>query len=197
MKKGHILIILGVAWAWKWTVIKWLLKENIPNLEFALSCKTRKPRNWEVLWIDYNEISVAEFKQSIENWEFLEYNFVHNQAYYWTKFSDVIDNWINKAKIIIKEMDILILPKVLEERKEYKKDFTYIFIDLPFENIKDRLLDRWDDITWDDYKFRLESAKKEKELSYLADFIVNWSQKREKVLEDIKKIIFDKTNKLK
>jgi hypothetical protein len=39
-------------------------------------------------------------------------------------------------------MDILILPKVLEERKEYRKDFTYIFLDIPLEKIKERMIHR-------------------------------------------------------
>jgi len=197
MKKGHIFFISWVAWAWKWTAIKWLQDEKIPNLELALSCKTREPRDWEVLWVDYNKLTVDEFKESIEKWDFLEYNFIHNQAYYWTRFSDVIDNWINKWKIVIKEMDILILPKVLEERKEYRDNFTYIFLDLPIDKIKDRMLHRWDDVTWVDYDYRIESAKKEKDMAYLADYIIDWSWKPEEALEVIKKIIFDKINELK
>ena len=197
MKKGHIFFISWVAWAWKWTAIKWLLSEWIDNLELALSCKTREPRAWEVIWKDYNKLSVEEFKNSIKKWDFLEYNFVHNQSYYWTKFSDVIDNWINKWKIVIKEMDILILPKVLEERKEYRNDYTYIFIDIPLENIKERMIKRWDDVSWIDYENRIESAIKEKELSHLSDFVIDWTWTADETLELLKKIIFDKINKLK
>lgn len=196
MKKGHIFFISWVAWAWKWTAIKWLLKEAIPNLELALSCKTREPRKWEILWVDYNKLSVEEFKSAIENWEFLEYNFIHNQAYYWTRMSDVIDNWINKWKIIIKEMDILILPKVLEERSNLREDFTYIFIDLPIESIRERMMHRWDDVTWLDYENRINSALKEKNLKHLADHIIDWSWKPEDTLEQLKNIIFNKINKL-
>lgn len=195
MKRGHIFFISWVAWAWKWTVIKWLLDEKIENLELALSCKTREPRVGETIWVDYNKLSVEEFKKSIEAGEFLEYNFVHNQSYYWTKFSDVIDNWINKWKIVIKEMDILILPKVLEERKEYRNDFTYIFLDLPIEKIKERMLDRWDDVTWIDYENRINSAEKEKALKHLADFIVDWSWTPDVTLKIIKEIINNKINK--
>jgi hypothetical protein len=39
-------------------------------------------------------------------------------------------------------MDILILPKVLEERKNLRDDFTYIFIDIPLDTIKERMLHR-------------------------------------------------------
>ena len=107
MKKWHIFFISGVAWAGKWTVIKKLLEKQIENLELALSCKTREYRDWEKPWIDYHKLSVNEFKQSIKEWDFLEYNFIHNQNYCGTKYTDVIDNGIHKGKIILKEMDIL------------------------------------------------------------------------------------------
>ncbi len=192
MKKGHIFFISWVAWAWKWTVIKSLIEEKNNNIELALSCKTREPRAWEVIWVDYNKLSVQEFKKAIEDWEFLEYNFIHNQAYYWTRIKDVIDNWINKWKIIIKEMDILILPKVLEERQDIRQDFTYIFIDIPLETIKSRMISRWDDVTWTDFENRINSATKEKKLKHLADFVIDWSWKPEETLKSLKKIISDK-----
>jgi hypothetical protein len=37
-------------------------------------------------------------------------------------------------------MDILILPKVLQEKKIEKEDFTYIFLDIPLEKIKERMV---------------------------------------------------------
>ena len=55
-------------------------------------------------------------------------------------------------------MDILILPKVLEENKILKEDFTYIFLDIPLEKIRERMISRWDDITGDDYENRIESS---------------------------------------
>lgn len=194
MKKGHIFFISWVAWAWKWTAIKWLLKENIPNLKLALSCKTRELRVWEILWKDYVKLSVDEFKNSIDKWEFLEYNFVHNQAYYWTRLKDVIGDWIDKWINIVKEMDILILPKVLEERKNLRSDFTYIFIDIPLDTIKERMLHRWDDVTWLDYENRISSAIKEKDFKHLADYIIDWSWSPENTLNQLKNIILNKIN---
>lgn len=194
MKKGHIFFISWVAWAWKWTVIKLLLKDNNFDLKLSLSCKTREPRIWEIPWVDYIKLSLEEFKTAIKNSEFLEYNFIHNQAYYWTRIRDVIDDWINLWKYILKEMDILILPKVLEENKISKEDFTYIFLDIPLEKIKERMALRWDDTNWSDYENRIESAKKEKELSYLADHIIDASLTPENTLLELKKIISNKIN---
>jgi dephospho-CoA kinase len=73
----------------------------------------------------------------------------------------------------LKEVDILILPKILEEKKISKDDFTYIFIDIPLEMIAERMKDRGDDINGEDYKNRIESAKKEKLIISLADYVID------------------------
>ena len=195
MRKGHIFFISWIAWAWKGTLIKELLKEDSLNLKLSLSCKTRKPRSWEILWVDYIYMTEKEFKEAINKWEFLEYNYIHNQAYYWTRIKDILDDWINTWKNIIKEVDILILPKILQENKIPKDDYTYIFIDIPLNLVKERMIDRWDDVSWDDYKNRFESAKKEKELLYLADYVIDWSMTREEVLKEAKSIIINNISK--
>lgn len=189
LKRGHIYFISGVSWAWKWTLIENILKSNIDNLELALSCKTRELRKWEVSWVDYNKLSIEEFKDAIDSWEFFEYNFVHNQNYYWTRKKDVVENWINKWKNIIKEMDIRILPKVLEEHKDLREYFSYIFLDIPIDEIKNRLITRWDDVSWDDYDNRVISAQKERDLIDLADYVIDATQSPEHVLEQFKKIL--------
>lgn len=192
MKLWHLFFICGVAWAWKWTLINWLLEENIENLEFALSCKTREPREHEVIWKDYIKLSVEEFKKAIDDGEFLEYNFVHNQNYYWTRKADVIDNGINQGKIILKEIDMLIVPEVLETLKGLRENFSIIFLDLPIETIKERMIDRWDDVTWEDYKNRILSAEKERKNIPFVDFVIDARKTKWEVLSEVKEIILSK-----
>lgn len=115
------------------------MKENIPNLELAISCKTREPRVGEVVGKDYVKLSVEEFQADIEAGKFLEYNFIHNQNYYGTRYEDVIKNGIELGKTVIKEMDILTLPYILEQKKELRPNFSYIFLDIPDEKIKERM----------------------------------------------------------
>lgn len=192
MNKGHIFFISWFAGAGKWTVIQGLLQSSIENLELALSCKTREPRDGEVVGVDYNKLSMEEFQKAIDAGEFLEHNFVHNQNYYGTRYEDVIDNGINKWKIVLKEMDILTLPRVLEERSDIREDFTYIFLDIPLDIIKDRMAERWDDVSGKDFQFRMESAEKEKQLLHLPDYIVDGTQSKEQVLEEVMGIIKSK-----
>lgn len=192
MEKGHIFFISGVAGAGKWTVIKKILEKQWENLELALSCKTRDFRENEKQWIDYNKLSISEFKEAVERGEFLEYNFVHNQNYYGTRYNDVIENGIKKGKIIIKEMDILALPKLMSDRHDLKEDYTYIFLDLPTEKIKDRMKERWDCVEWSDFENRIKSAKKETALKNLADYVVNANQTQQAVFEEVFNIISKK-----
>lgn len=192
MKTWHLFFICWVAWAWKWTLINWLLEENIENLEFALSCKTREPREHEVIWKDYIKLWLEEFKKAIDDGEFLEYNFVHNQNYYWTRKADVIDNGINQGKIILKEIDMLIVPEVLETLKGIRENFSIIFLDLPIETIKERMIDRWDDVTWEDYKNRILSAEKERKNIPFVDFVIDARKTKWEVLSEVKEIILSK-----
>lgn len=192
MQKGHIFFISGIAGAGKWTAINAILEENIPNLQLVLSCKTRAPRSSETLGVDYYRLSSEEFQKGIERWDFLEYNFVHGQDYYGTRYIDVIDNGINKGKNILKEMDITILPTLLKQKPELRKDFTYIFLDIPNSIIKQRMADRWDDVTWKDFEARMNSADKERALIDLADYVIDATQSKEQVFEEIKNLILKK-----
>jgi guanylate kinase len=192
MKKGHIFFISGVAGAGKGTVIMKLLEQKLENFELALSCKTREPREGEVLWVDYNKLSTQAFQEAIDRWEFLEYNFIHNQNYYGTRYKDVIENGIEQGKIILKEMDILALPKLIKSRPDLREDFSYIFLDLPIEKIKERMKARWDCTEWADYENRIDSANKESALKEIADFIINADQTQEQVFSEVLEIITKK-----
>jgi len=192
MKKWYVFFICWITWAGKWTLIKWLLKQNIKDLEFVLSCKTREPRNWEIIWKDYIKLSFEEFQKWINSQEFLEYNFVHNQDYYWTRKTDIIENWIEKWKILLKEIDILIVPTLRKAMKGYENNYSIIFLDLPIETIKERMASRWDDTWWEDYKNRVNSASKEKELLHLVDFVIDATKPQAQVLKETKDIIMNK-----
>lgn len=192
MKKWHLFFICGLTWAGKWTLINWLLNQNINSLEFAMSCKTREPRPGEIIWKDYIKLSKEEFQKQIKENKFLEYNFVHNQDYYGTRKIDVIDNGILKWKNILKEIDMLIIPTILKDLDYMRENFSIVCLDLPVELVKDRMQKRWDDVDWLDYKNRIKSASEEKKYSHLCDFVVDASASPEEVLVKVKDFINSK-----
>lgn len=187
MKKGHIFIISGIAWAWKWTLVDNIFKEMWDKFNFIKSCKTREPRPWEVLWKDYTKLSFDEFKKWVENGDFLEHILVHNQAYYWTRLED-FENAINSWEFYIKELDMKWVTLINETKPELRQYYTHIFIDLPEEKLKERMIMRGDDVSWDDYKNRVESAKIERSMKDMADYIIDWEISKEEVFSEFKEI---------
>ena len=189
----HVFFICWVSWAGKWTLIKAILEdEDLDFIEFVKSCKTRELRPGEVDWVDYIKLSVSDFKEKIMRDEFLEYNFVHNQNYYWTLKVDIIDNWIKKWKKLIKEIDPLILPTIIDKMSDYRQNMSIIFLDLPIEEIKNRMQKRWDDTSWADYENRIASARREKENIRLADYVFDWIIPTSELLDELKDIIYSK-----
>jgi dephospho-CoA kinase len=51
------------------------------------------------------------------------------------------------------------------------------------------MLARGDDVTGEDYKNRLESAKKEQEVKHLADYVIDATKSKEEVFQEVKEII--------
>lgn len=191
MKKGHIFFISWFAWSGKGTVIESLNQANIADLKTVISWKTREPRSGEVVGRDYHKLSFEDFKIAIDAGEFLEYNFVHGQNYYGTKYSDVMDG-LKNGKKMLKEMDITILPELLETKPELREDFSYIFLDIPETLIKQRMELRGDDTSGEDFQMRMISAKKERSFMHLADYIIDGSRDKKEVFEEIKNIIINK-----
>lgn len=186
---GHIFFIMWVSWAWKWTLIENLNKLNL-DLHIPLSYKTRNIRENETNWIDANFISKEEFFNSIEKWEFLEYAIVHETDYYGTKFIDVIENWINKWKIVIKELDINWLKILRSEKPELDDLYTTIFLNIPNDILIKRIESRWALMTNDELERRINSAiNEEKEAIELCDYIIDATKNPMEVLNEVVKII--------
>jgi len=187
--KGHIFFIMWLSGSWKSTLIKWLKDRNI-DLYIPLSYKTREPRHFERNWVDAFFVSVEDFKKSIENNEFLEYAIVYWRDYYWTKFNDIIDNWVKKWKIVLKEVDILGLKRMMKEHPEFREFYTTIFLNIPVEKLRERINKRWEEISEEDIKAREQSAiMEEQEARKYCDYMLDATQEPEKVLQEVLDII--------
>lgn len=189
--KGKIFFIMGVSGSWKWTLIENLKKINNSDFHFIRSYVTRKIRSWEKNGNIYWFITLEEFKKSIEKNEFLEYKLVHNLNYYWTKKKDIIDNWIEKWKIVIKEIDMEWLKEIFKTYPELKNLIKSIFLSIDIKTFKERVkLRQWkmDEI---ELKNRIESLKKEKkEAKIYCDYIIEADKKKpDEILNEVLKII--------
>lgn len=187
---GHIFFIMWISGSWKWTLIKNLKNSNIKNIHIPLSYKTRPIRKDEIDWEDAYFISKEDFFYQVQSWEFLEYAKVHDIDFYWTKYKDVIDNWINLWKIVIKELDIIWLKKLIEEKPELDLKYTTIFLNIPCELLKQRIEKRWAFMSDEEFEKRLISTKTETIASNeICDYIIDACQDEKTVFLKVLEII--------
>lgn len=188
----HIFFIMWISWSWKWTLINNIKKTWI-DFHIPLSYKTRNIRDTEINWKDAFFISKWEFFEWIEKWEFLEYAIVHETDYYGTKYNDVIENWIQKWKVVIKELDIHGLKRLKKERPEFDNNYTTIFLDIPSNVLPTRIMSRWDLITNEELYRRINSAIiEEEEAKTLCDFSIDATNSPDEVLKNFLKIVNNK-----
>ena len=80
-----MLIVSAPSGSGKSTIVNWLMKEH-PELKlyFSISCTSRAPRGTEQNGVEYFFLTPEEFRQRIENNEFLEYEEVYENRFYGT-----------------------------------------------------------------------------------------------------------------
>ena len=115
--KGKLVIFSAPSGAGKTTIVQHLL-QVFPQLEFSVSACSRPKRKHETHGVDYYFLSVEEFKQKIENDEFLEWEEVYKDNFYGTLKIEIERIW-NKGMHVIFDVDVvggLHLKKLFEKR---------------------------------------------------------------------------------
>jgi guanylate kinase len=163
--QGKLIIFSAPSGAGKTTLVKHLLKQDI-NLEFSVSATSRLPRTGEVNGVDYYFLSEREFRQKIENNEFLEWEEVYEGIFYGTLFSEV-ERIRNKNKNVIFDVDVV---GGLNIKKNYGEGALAVFVMPPSEEeLKIRLKNRATD---SEESIRKRVQKALHELSFAEQFDV-------------------------
>ncbi len=102
---GKLIIFSAPSGAGKSTLVQYLLTCGL-DLEFSVSATSRSPRGVEKHGIDYYFMTPAEFKQRIENQEFIEYEEVYPNCYYGTLRTE-IERITSLAKNIVFDVDVI------------------------------------------------------------------------------------------
>ncbi|MBI5538815.1 MAG: guanylate kinase [Bacteroidia bacterium] len=101
---GKVIIFSAPSGAGKTTVVKHLL--NIfPQLEFSISATSRKIRGNEIHGKDYFYISADEFRDKINNQDFIEWEEVYENCYYGTLRSEIHRIW-TKGNVVVFDVDV-------------------------------------------------------------------------------------------
>jgi len=155
-KKGKLIIFSAPSGAGKTTLVRYVMS-HMNTLTFSVSACSRKKRHHETDGEDYYFISVAEFKDKIENNEFIEWEEVYPDHYYGTLYSEV-EKKRNAGQHVIFDVDVI---GGLNIKKIFGDDALAIFIKPPsVEILRKRLINRGTDKK-EDIETRIKKAEYE------------------------------------
>ncbi len=203
MKKGKLVIFSAPSGAGKTTIVRRMIDER-NDLEFSVSATSRAPRKGEINGRDYYFMSVAEFKEKVENNEFLEWEEVYPGAFYGTLKSE-IERIILGGKNVIFDVDVV---GGLDIKKYFGNEALGIFVQpsetitttingitttitttTSLEVLEERLRFRSTE-TEEKIKIRLEKAAKE--LSFASHFdVIIINDNLDHALAEARKIVSD------
>ena len=104
--RGKLIVISAPSGTGKSTIISWLMKEHKElNLAFSISCTSRAPRGSEQNGVEYFFLTPEEFRQRIENDEFLEYEEVYKDRFYGTLKAQV-EKQLEAGQNVVFDVDV-------------------------------------------------------------------------------------------
>jgi guanylate kinase len=137
-EKGKLVIVSAPSGAGKTTIMRYLISCPF-GLKFSVSVTSRNPRLGEVNGRDYFFISIEEFKEKINNREFLEWQEVYPGTFYGTLKSQV-EPFIANGNPVIFDVDVV---GGLNIKKMFGNEALAIFVQPPsIEVLKTRLINR-------------------------------------------------------
>ena len=154
MKKGKLLVFSAPSGSGKTTLVNHLLSE-IPNMAFSVSATTRQPRGQEQNGVEYYFMSLEEFKQRVENDEFLEWQEVYPGRCYGT-LKAVVAAMQEEGKHVAFDVDVVGGTNI---KKFYGDEALSVFIQAPsIEVLRERLVGRQTD-SMEEIEKRLAKAQ--------------------------------------
>ncbi len=162
---GKCIIFSAPSGAGKTTIVHHLLSKDF-GLEFSISACSRSPRANEVDGKDYYFMSVAAFKEKIEQDAFVEWEEVYPDHFYGTLREEMQRIWGN-GKTVIFDVDVI---GGLNLKKAFGENALSVFVQPPsYEALEVRLRTR---STESDEKIAQRMEKAGKELKFAKDFDV-------------------------
>ena len=139
MKQGKLIVFSAPSGSGKTTIVRHLLAQEDFNLEFSISATSRAPRGDEQDGIDYYFISLQEFRDHIEQEDFLEWEEVYADNFYGTLKSEVERIWA-KGKHVIFDIDVV---GGLRIKKQFPDRTLAVFVQPPsMQELEARLRNR-------------------------------------------------------
>ena len=176
IRLGKILAVSAPSGTGKTTIVKQILKD-FPDLVFSISATTRSKRSEETNGKEYFFITEAEFKEKIENEEFVEWERFYD--YYYGTYKSFLEENIQQGKSVLLEIDVY---GALNVKRIYP-GAKLIFIYPPsYDELVNRLMNRKTE-SEEDFKKRIERAKMELSLKDKFDYLVENKDLKKAILE--------------
>ncbi len=161
--EGKLIIVSAPSGAGKTTIVRKMLEKGLP-LEFSISACSRSMRQNEINGKDYYFLSVSEFKQKIENNEFVEWEEVYEGSFYGTLKSEIERIWKSEKHVLF-DVDV---KGGVNLKNIFKEKSLSIFIKPPcIEELEKRLRGRGTE-TEESIKKRVEKANLE--MTFMKNF---------------------------
>lgn len=126
-----LIILSAPSGSGKSTIVNWLMQQHPElNLAFSISCTSRAPRGTEKNGVEYFFLSTNEFRQRIDNNEFLEYEEVYKDRFYGT-LKQQVEHQLKTGQNVVFDVDV---KGGVNIKQFYKKRALSIFIQPPSIN---------------------------------------------------------------
>jgi guanylate kinase len=185
---GKLIVFSAPSGSGKTTIVHHLLNQHKLNLDFSISATSRSKRGTEQHGKDYYFISPNEFKNHIENNDFIEWEEVYTNNFYGTLKSEVERIW-EQGKHVIFDIDVV---GGLNIKKKFPNKTLAVFVQPPsILEMERRLRNRKTDT---EEKILERVKKAEKELKFAKDFDVilindNLEDAKQQAYELVKKFV--------
>ncbi|MGZ5244509.1 MAG: guanylate kinase [Bacteroidia bacterium] len=167
MPRQKMIILCGPSGSGKTTLAQHLLT-NMPDLSFSISATTRPKREGEIHGKDYYFLSQDEFKDKLQENEFIEFEEVYSGIFYGTLKTELQRIW-NEKRIPVLDIDVI---GALNIKKNFAPSALAIFIHpISLENIKSRLKQRATESA-ESFEKRIQRAEEELSIAPQLDEIV-------------------------
>lgn len=161
---GKLIVFSAPSGSGKTTIVRHLLAQEILNLEFSISATSRDPRGEEQHGKEYYFMSLKDFKQHINNEDFLEWEEVYRDNFYGTLKKEVHRIWA-LGKHVIFDIDVV---GGLRIKKKFPERTLAVFVKPPsVDELKIRLKKR---MTESEDKINMRIAKASVELATAPQF---------------------------
>jgi guanylate kinase len=184
MSQGKAIIFSAPSGSGKTTIVHHLIRV-MPSLAFSISATTRRRRiHKEKDGKDYYFLSRKEFKEKIDNGEFVEWEEVYDGSWYGTLKSEIERLW-SEGKHVVFDVDV---KGGINLKKYFQDSALSVFVKVPtIKTLEERLRHRNTE-SEDVIKRRLEKASYE--LGFENDFDVTIiSRELEKTLSTAEQLV--------